>query len=102
MKRAKWKGPFLEKKITGTKEILARNSEITLNLKSKRLLVHNGKVFVKLDILENMIGHKAGEFVFTRSKFIFKKKKKKEKKIKNGTKIKSKRIENRNSKKLEN
>ena len=39
------------------------------------LNVHNGKNFSKINITENMIGKKLGEFVPTRSKFSFKKKK---------------------------
>jgi ribosomal protein S19 len=37
---------------------------------------HSGNTFVKLKITDNMIGHKVGEFIPTRQKFVFKKKKK--------------------------
>ena len=39
--------------------------------------VHSGRTLVKLTIIDEMIGHKIGEFVPTRERFIFKKKKKK-------------------------
>jgi small subunit ribosomal protein S19 len=38
--------------------------------------VYNGLNYKKIMILPNMVGHKLGEFVFTRKKFKFKKKKK--------------------------
>ena len=41
--------------------------------------IHNGKSFVELIVSKNMIGHKFGEFVFTRTKYIFKNKKNKKK-----------------------
>jgi len=34
----------------------------------KTILVHNGKEFQRLDIIEEMIGHRLGEFVLTRSR----------------------------------
>jgi ribosomal protein S19 len=39
--------------------------------------VHSGKKLVPLTLTDDMIGHKIGEFVPTRAKFEFKKKKKK-------------------------
>jgi ribosomal protein S19 len=77
MKRSKWKGPFL-RKLDSTKKIpqLARNYEITSQLVGLTCGVHSGKTFVKLNITDEMIGHKVGEFVPTRERFVFKKKKK--------------------------
>jgi ribosomal protein S19 len=78
MKRSKWKGPFL-RKLDFTKKLyeLPRNYEITPKLVGLMCNVHSGKIFIKLNITDEMIGHKVGEFVPTREKFVFKKKKKK-------------------------
>lgn len=80
MSRSKWKGPYigadnLQTKDLKTQIILPRNIEITPKLVGQTLKVHNGKEYQELIILEEMVGHKLGEFVFTRVKFAFKKKK---------------------------
>lgn len=78
MSRSKWKGPFSKEKKDKQKQILLkRNTEITAYFLNKIVWCHNGQNSVKIDITENMLGHKIGEFVFTRSDFSFKKKKKK-------------------------
>lgn len=77
MSRSKWKGPYVTKRTIGKRLIVERNSEITPNQAGQTFWVHNGKVLVKLEIAASMVGHKVGEFVFTRATFIFKKKKKK-------------------------
>ena len=82
--RAKWKNPF-KKKINNNiikKKFLPieRNYEITPNIVGKIFKIYNGKIFLKLTITNEMIGHKIGEFVPTRVKFIFKKKRKAKKK----------------------
>ena len=87
MSRAKWKGPFLNvKNITDidnfTKNsknslIASRNCEIIPKFLGLNFNVHNGKSFTEINVTEEMIGHKFGEFSFTRSKFSFKKKKSK-------------------------
>jgi ribosomal protein S19 len=56
--------------------ICSRNLIITPNLIGLNLFVHNGKNLLKIKIIEDMIGHKFGEFSFTKKKFSFKKKKK--------------------------
>ena len=53
-----------------------RKTIIKKNLIGLEVKVHNGKTFYKLKITEHMIGHKLGEFIFTRKKFVYKKKKK--------------------------
>jgi small subunit ribosomal protein S19 len=88
MSRSKWKGPFVCNKTlskikflktnqTTNKNYLfaSRNSEILPNFVGITFYVHNGKNYSEITINENMIGHKFGEFSFTRVKFIFKKKK---------------------------
>jgi len=77
MKRSKWKGPFFKQNRTNKKiKTLPRNYEITSRIVGLSCNVHTGKKFVKLTLVDEMIGHKLGEFVPTRDKFEFKKKKK--------------------------
>jgi len=78
MKRSKWKGPFF-KKYDPTEKlvVLARNFEITSRFVGLTCKIHSGQTFIKLSITDEMIGYKAGEFIPTREKFVFKKKKKK-------------------------
>jgi ribosomal protein S19 len=84
MTRSKWKGPYtIPKNFENTtlkkqlSLILPRNVEITPKLIGLTLKIHNGKEYQEIIVTEDMIGHKLGEFVFTRAKFSFKKKKKK-------------------------
>lgn len=77
MKRSKWKGPFVQKKYIERLSILPRNFEVTLNVVGKICNVYSGRNLVKLTLVEEMIGHKLGEFVSTRERFVFKKKRKK-------------------------
>jgi ribosomal protein S19 len=78
MKRSKWKGPFVQKLDLSKKlPLLPRNYEVTSMIAGLTCKVHSGKMFVKLNITNEMIGHKVGEFVPTRERFVFKKKKKK-------------------------
>lgn len=77
------KGPFFQKKIIINKEI---SKPIYINQKNYNILpeyenyifyIYNGKTFLKLKIIKKMIGHKFGEFINTRKRHIYKKKKKK-------------------------
>lgn len=78
MKRSKWKGPLVKPQDNKKKlPLLPRNHEITFQIVGLTCNVHSGKKFVKLTLNDEMIGHKVGEFVPTREKFEFKKKKKK-------------------------
>lgn len=78
MKRSKWKGPFVQKLDLKKKlPLLPRNYEITSQIVGLTCNVHSGQTFVKLSITNDMIGQKAGVFVPTRERFVFKKKKKK-------------------------
>jgi small subunit ribosomal protein S19 len=92
MSRSKWKGPVIHlqnKKINEKKLsfiVSKRNRRITPNFLNKTISVYNGKSYTEITINEDMISHSVGEFVFTRKKFSFPKKKKK--KI-NGTKSQS-------------
>jgi ribosomal protein S19 len=77
MSRSKWKGPFLNFKTSDNKKnnIINRNSVITPSFVGLTYHVHNGKNYTEINVNENMIGHKFGEFSFTRAKFSYKKKK---------------------------
>lgn len=56
---------------------MSRDSEIIPKFLGLTFKIHNGKNFEELNVTDNMIGHKFGEFIFTRKKFSFKKKKSK-------------------------
>lgn len=81
MSRSKWKGPFINTKISSLKkntlEILGRNSKILPKFIGQNIKIHNGKEHFELALTKEMLGHELGEFVFTRAKFSFKKKAKK-------------------------
>ena len=78
MSRSLKKGPFtddhLMKKVTGMnekneKKVLrtwSRRSTIVPDFIGHTLAVHNGKKFIPVYVTENMVGHKLGEFSFTR------------------------------------
>ncbi|RMD51781.1 30S ribosomal protein S19 [Candidatus Parcubacteria bacterium] len=79
MARSLKKGPFvdpsLQKKIDnsapGGKPIKtwSRASTITPQMVGYTFQVHNGRKFIEVKVVENMVGHKLGEFAPTR-KFI--------------------------------
>jgi small subunit ribosomal protein S19 len=83
MSRPKWKGPFINnsilKKINSKQKnenfIISRNSEIIPSFSGLTFKVHNGNSYAEILVTDEMIGHKFGEFSFTRKKFVFKKKK---------------------------
>lgn len=81
MNRVKSKGPFLEKTILTFEKkksdfkTFAKTSTIIPKFIGKTIDVYNGKSFTKIKIIEEMVGYKLGEFVATRKKFSYKKKK---------------------------
>jgi small subunit ribosomal protein S19 len=83
-KRSIWKGPFVKEKFlsdirsTNKKRIktTSRNSVVLPFLIGRTVQVHNGKFFIPVNITEEMIGHKLGEFTLTRLRHVYKKKKK--------------------------
>lgn len=86
MSRSKWKTPAFnfnntanQKKKVIKNDLISRSSKIMPNFLGDTFKVHNGKSFVELIVSKNMIGHKFGEFVFTRTKYVFKNKKNKKK-----------------------
>jgi len=80
MSRSLKKGPFIDEKLL--KKVLAllpgdnkaiktwsRRSTISPEMVGKTIAVHNGKLHIPVFVVEDMVGHKLGEFSFTR-KFI--------------------------------
>lgn len=80
MSRSLKKGPYVDERLLkkihnlrqGDQQVIktwARNSTISPEMVGFRIGVHNGKTHVSLLIVEDMVGHKLGEFAPTR-KFI--------------------------------
>jgi small subunit ribosomal protein S19 len=78
MARSTKKGPFVDEYLSSRVEAMnSRNEKKVLRTWSRRstvlpemvghtIAVHNGKKFIPVYITENMVGHKLGEFSFTR------------------------------------
>lgn len=76
MTRSKWRGPFLNiKTIKNKKATASRNSSIAPSCVGLTYDVYNGKTYIEVTVTESMVGHKFGEFSFTRAKYVYKKKK---------------------------
>ncbi|HEX9664228.1 MAG TPA: 30S ribosomal protein S19 [Patescibacteria group bacterium] len=80
MSRSLKKGPYVDEKLLkkmskvkrGEKTIIktwSRNSTITPEMVGYTFGVHNGKTHLPVYVVENMVGHKLGEFSPTR-KFV--------------------------------
>ena len=79
MPRSLKKGPFVDghllKKVdaqndANTKNVIktwSRRSTITPEFVGLTVSVHNGRAFSPVFVTENMVGHKLGEFSFTRT-----------------------------------
>jgi len=79
MARSTKKGPFVDGFLqTRIEAMNSRNEKKVLRTWSRRstvipefvghtIAVHNGKKFIPVYITENMVGHKLGEFSFTRT-----------------------------------
>lgn len=83
MSRSNWKGPYIENLLITTiyndkkkkeNQTNSRKTVITPVFIGKTVTIHNGKIFLKLKITDEMLGHKLGEFSPTRKTFTFKKK----------------------------
>lgn len=79
MSRSKWKIPLIDTNYLKKQYIIDRNSLITPKILGLTVNIHNGKTYTELIITKEMLGHKCGEFSFTRGIFSFKKKKKSKK-----------------------
>ncbi len=78
MGRSQKKGPYVDEKLflkvnrqigTGTRDPIktwARKCTIIPEFVGFTFLVHNGKLFNKVFVTEDMVGHKLGEFSLTR------------------------------------
>ena len=78
MSRSLKKGPFVDTSLLEKIEVMNRGSEkkviktwsrrstVIPEMVGHTLAVHNGKKFIPVDITENMVGHKLGEFAPTR------------------------------------
>ena len=79
MSRSVWKGPFVDPSLLKKVEKLkgqsnaapiktwSRRSLITPQMVGLNIAVHNGRQHVPIFIQEDMVGHKLGEFVLTRT-----------------------------------
>lgn len=78
MSRSKYKGPFFKLNFLKKKKwmkITNKNLTILPEYNNRSVSIYNGKIFINLIINEKMIGFKFGEFINTRKKHIYKKKK---------------------------
>ena len=80
MNRVKWKGPYIEKNLLenikdsksshkNSVKTMSKNSIILPSFVELTFRVYNGKVFAIVKIINEMVGHKLGEFVSTRKQF---------------------------------
>jgi small subunit ribosomal protein S19 len=84
MSRSTWKGVFIQKSLLKNIKkpnkskirTWSRGSTIIPSLIGIQLEIYNGKEFIELNVTEEMVGHKLGEFIPTRIKFSYKKKNK--------------------------
>ncbi len=78
MGRSSKKGPYIDKRLfkkvkagMGDKKdpikTWARNSQIPPEFVGKYFQVHNGRTFIEVFVSEEMVGHRLGEFVPTRT-----------------------------------
>ena len=79
MARSLKKGPYIDEKLfskvesmnsTGEKRVVktwSRRSTIIPEFVGHTIAIHNGNKFIPIFITENMVGHKVGEFVPTRT-----------------------------------
>ena len=93
MSRSSWKNPFVHQSVrrkvkrikkmqteSGSKKfrikIMSRGSQILSDFVDLSFMVHNGRDYRLVTVTEDMVGHKFGEFAYTRQRHSFKKKKK--------------------------
>ncbi|KAL1916789.1 mitochondrial 37S ribosomal protein uS19m [Calcarisporiella thermophila] len=79
MPRAAWKGPFFVQ-FPGLKEAIKNSTPIATQARActilpsfvgLKFLVHNGRDYLPVEISEEMVGHKLGEFAPTRKRFTY-------------------------------
>lgn len=83
MPRSKWKGPYVDPTLctpnSRPKKFIeiqtkSRNSEIIPCFVGKKFSVHTGNSYSTINVIKEMVGHKFGEFAFSRKRYSFKKK----------------------------
>ena len=79
MSRSVWKGPFVDMNLlkkaekvsaSGRKEVIktwSRRSMVMPEMVGLTIAIHNGRDHIPIYVSENMVGHKLGEFVLTRT-----------------------------------
>ena len=81
MSRSIWKGPFSLKLLSNNKTkfkqnkaplVWSRNSMISPNNIGEEIQIYSGNSWVLRKIVEEMVGHKVGEFCSTKKKTIHK------------------------------
>jgi small subunit ribosomal protein S19 len=78
MIRSKWKNPHII--LLSKQNEVSRSTLITPKFIGSTFYVYNGNKYKEITVYDNMLGHKFGEFFFTRVRHVFKKKKKTKKK----------------------
>jgi len=77
MSRSLKKGPYVNEKLLKKVGLLTPGSNVVVNTWDRasvitpemvgfKIGVHNGKTHIVVDIVENMVGHRLGEFSLTR------------------------------------
>nr|BCT43452.1 ribosomal protein S19 [Ensete glaucum] len=75
-RRSIWKGSFVDaflfrmrknRELLSSRKIWSRRSSISPEFVDCSVLIYNGKTPVRCKITEGKVGHKLGEFAFTRS-----------------------------------
>ncbi len=77
MSRSLKKGPYVDLRLLSKVErqgkvrepikTWSRDCTIVPEFINSTFLIHNGRVFIKLYVTEDMVGHKLGEFALTRT-----------------------------------
>jgi len=65
--RSVWKGPFVEGSLIRKAEKARQRSTILPQFVGLTFGVYNGKKFIPVNVTEEMVGHKLGEFSPTRT-----------------------------------
>lgn len=83
MSRSKYKSSYIKYNLLVNLKQKKKNKQTLIQNKSLKILpqyvnqfikVYNGKNIVTLKIHKKMVGYKFGEFLYTRKKFLYKKK----------------------------
>lgn len=65
MTRSVWKGPYT--RVNANDQVIwSRASMITPEWVGRKVSIHNGKIFISLQVTQDMVGHRWGEFASTR------------------------------------